>query len=336
MKDQDKEESGREGKLPSTRQRDGARLRRNVCRLALAVLLCGLDSEAATTATSDSGTSTTPGKMLKIVTRSEGGVTHLLVQNLEAAEVTGTIDLQLSNLKASTNLPFTATFPGKQTVEAFTLTPLDAGKPWHYSYTNHFTLGSKDAVHDDSYVYSLPYEAGAAYHVSQGYHGPFSHSGPDEYAIDWKMPMGTPVLAARDGVVVKSKDDSDRGGPDRKFETSANCILIQHPDGTLGIYAHLRKGGNLVKVGDKVKAGDLIGASGNTGFTSGPHLHFSVFKAKSGSERESLPVKFRTVNSSAITLLSGQTYQAAPNEAQQVNTAAHLPGASEEKKRAGG
>ena len=335
MRDHDKEELRRERKLPLTRQCDGVRLRRNVCRLALAALLCGLNSGAATSPASDSG-STTPGKMLKIVTRSEGGVTHLLVQNLEAAEVTGTIDLQLSNLKASTNLPYTATFPGKQTIEAFTLAPLDAGKPWHYSYTNHFTLGSKDAVHDDSYVYSLPYEVGAAYHVSQGYHGVFSHTGPDEYSIDWKMPVGTPVLAARDGVVVKSKDDSDSGGPDRKFENSANCILIQHPDGTLGIYAHLRKGGNMVKVGDKVKAGDLIGLSGNTGFTSGPHLHFSVFKAKSGSERESLPVKFRTVSAPAITLVGGQTYKAAPNEIQQVSATVPLRGTTGEKKHAGG
>src|SRR5581483_2370758 len=143
--------------------------------------------------------------------------------------------------------------------------------PWSYKFTDSFTLGSATARHDDSYVYSLPYAAGQVFLVSQGYGGSFSHTGPDMYSIDWKMPIGTPVHAARSGEVVKATDDSDIGGPSRKFEKCANCILIRHSDGTIGIYAHLQKGGNRVKVGDRITAGTLIGLSGNTGFTSGPH-----------------------------------------------------------------
>jgi murein DD-endopeptidase MepM/ murein hydrolase activator NlpD len=170
-------------------------------------------------------------------------------------------------------------------------------------------LGSNRAVHDDSYVYSLPYAPGQAFRVSQADDGPFSHSGPERHAIDWKMPEGTPVLAARSGVVVGTKDDSEAGGPDRSFENSANYVLIQHRDGTIGNYAHLLRHGVRVRLGQTVDTGAVIGLSGNTGFSSGPHLHFSVFKTRDGRERESIPIRFRT-EKGAATLVSGRVYAA--------------------------
>ena len=121
----------------------------------------------------------------------------------------------------------------------------------------------------------------------------------------------------------------------RKFQKCANFILIQHSDGTIGIYGHLKKGGNKVKVGDRVKAGDLIGLSGNTGFTNGPHLHFSVFKSKDGRERLSLPVKFQSTEHGAISLVSGESYTAGPVEGQQVKPPAPLVKVKPEKKRLG-
>ena len=91
----------------------------------------------------------------------------------------------------------------------------------------------------------------------------------------------------------------------------ANSILVQHADGTIGVYLHLQKGGNKVKVGDRVKAGEPIGLSGNTGFSSGPHLHFAVFTLKNGAERMTIPVKFRTAESEAVIPVSGHAYMAA-------------------------
>jgi murein DD-endopeptidase MepM/ murein hydrolase activator NlpD len=108
---------------------------------------------------------------------------------------------------------------------------------------------------------------------------------------------------------VKVKVDSNTGGPDRKFENCANYILIRHSDGTVANYAHLSKDGTRVKPGQVVEAGDLIGYSGNTGFTSGPHLHFSVFKTKSGKQRLSIPVKFQSANANCITLAEGKSYK---------------------------
>jgi len=270
-----------------------------VCGLALVSLI------ASRSAVADESTN----KLVRVVTKQEGESTRFFVQNLEATEVTATFELKLTNLKSSAGSSYTATYPANQMVEAFKVVPVNADKQWAYSYVNHFTIGSTSAVHDDSAVYFLPYEAGTECKVTQGYNGSYSHSGSDQYAIDWKMPCGTPIYAARRGMVVKVKVDSSSGGPDRKYENQANYILIRHSDGTVANYAHLSKNGSKVTPGDIVEAGDLIGYSGNTGFTSGPHLHFSVFKTKNGKQRLSIPVKFQTTSPQPITLAEGKTYK---------------------------
>lgn len=253
------------------------------------------------------------GKTLKITTKEEGDTINFLVENLDDTEVTATFTLEMKNLKCSQKLPYTCTLPAHKITEPFTLAPVKRGVTWNYSYTSQYTVGSSVAVHDDSYVYLLPFAPANAFRVSQGYNGTFSHSGPDQYAIDFKMPIGTPIHAAREGVVVKVKMDSALSGPNRKYQNDANYILIRHLDGTLANYAHLSKNGVVVKAGQEVKAGDLIGYSGNTGFTSGPHLHFSVFRTKSGSQRETIPVRFKTADAPAVTLVEGSSYKSIPN-----------------------
>jgi murein DD-endopeptidase MepM/ murein hydrolase activator NlpD len=251
---------------------------------------------------------------VKVTTKCEGGVTHFYVENKELCEVTMTFGLDISNLRGSVTFPYTATFsPGAMT-EAFTLTPSLSGAEWEYSYTNYFKLGSNWAKHDDSYVYQLPYAPGSKYKVTQGYNGSFSHKGSNQYAIDWQMPEGTPVYAARGGVVVKIKDDSSTGGPSIKYDPYNNYVLIRHDDGTLGHYCHLLKGGVCVKPGQLVEVGQQIALSGNTGFSSGAHLHFSVFKTKDGRERISIPTKFKTADAEATTLVEGRRYKSAEIE----------------------
>lgn len=272
-------------------------------------LICALALGSLTTTPRSAVADESTNKLVHVVTRQEGETTRFFVENLEATEVTATFDLKLTNLKASAGSCYTATYPPNQMIEAFTVAPINPDRQWSYSYVNHFTIGSTSAVHDDSVVYFLPYEAGTECKVTQGYNGSYSHSGADQYAIDWKMPCGTPIYAARRGMVVKVKVDSSTGGPDRKFENQANYILIRHSDGTVANYAHLSNGGSKVKPGDMVEPGDLIGYSGNTGFTSGPHLHFSVFKTKNGKQRQSIPVKFQTTSAQPITLVEGKTYK---------------------------
>jgi murein DD-endopeptidase MepM/ murein hydrolase activator NlpD len=245
---------------------------------------------------------------VKVSSRREGDVTRIFVQNFERSEVTMTFDFSLVNLKGDVNFPYTATFAPGETV-AFALSPKDPGRPWEFSYTNYYKLGSTLAVHDNS-LYSLPYAPGRAYKVTQAFGGSFSHRGSNKYAIDWKMPEGTTIYAARGGLVVKVKDDSDRGGGSLKYDRYNNYVLIRHDDGTLGHYCHLQKDGVKVIPGQVVRTGDTIALSGNTGFSSGPHLHFCVFKTVSGRERESIPVQFRNFTGEPTTLVEGRRYTA--------------------------
>ena len=90
----------------------------------------------------------------------------------------------------------------------------------------------------------------------------------DHKGIDFGSRMGTPVKAATAGTVIKA-NTGDNGG-------YGNLVTIKSQDGTETRYAHLSNIG--VKEGQQVKAGDIIGNSGNTGRSTGPHLHFEIIK----------------------------------------------------------
>jgi murein DD-endopeptidase MepM/ murein hydrolase activator NlpD len=249
-------------------------------------------------------------KLIKVSSQKKDGRTEFYLENLQHAEVTVTLEVDLKNLAATEKVPFTTTVPPKTKMPAFAVTPIEPKEDSSWSYTYYATWGALEVEHDDSYNYYLPYPAGGAYPVSQGFHGKYSHTGGDCFSIDFKMPEGSPVHAAREGVVVGTKDDSNIGGSSKKYEWDANYILIKHSDGTLGHYVHLQKDGVTVKVGDEVRAGQLIGRSGNTGHSTGPHLHFAVFKAQTGKQRETIPVKFRTTPLMAEVLSEGRSYKA--------------------------
>lgn len=262
---------------------------------------------------------------VKVTTERDGERTRLFVENNEYSEITMTLDMSLVNLKGNVNFPYTATFPAGKVTEAFILSPIKCGSKWEYAYTNYYKLGSNCARHDDACLYQLPYSPGARFKVTQGYNGKFSHTGSNQYAIDWQMPEGTLIRAARGGVIVRVKDDSDRGGPSMDYDRFNNYILIRHSDGTLGHYCHLQKGGCLVKAGQTVAAGEFIAHSGNTGFSSGPHLHFCVFKTADGRNRLSLPVKFKTFEEKGITLLAGCAYRAPEMQSANARLSAAAP-----------
>jgi energy-coupling factor transporter transmembrane protein EcfT len=122
--------------------------------------------------------------------------------------------------------------------------------------------------------YRLPWKSGVKRFVAQGNRSFISHRGLHLIAWDFVMPVGTPVLAAREGIVVHVEVDHDGIG------LLANYIVIEHGDGIRTAYAHLKKDGALVKEGDQVKQGQSIGLSGIVGQTLFPHLHFSVTSDK--------------------------------------------------------
>ena len=125
-------------------------------------------------------------------------------------------------------------------------------------------------------MYSLPFESDKSHLIVQGYFGVFSHK--ERAALDFKMKRGTNILAVRDGIVTRVKEDGSKGGWNKKYRSQGNNIVIQHSDNSRSGYWHLQKDGALVKVGDTVRQGQIIGLSGKTGYAALPHLHFIVWK----------------------------------------------------------
>lgn len=124
--------------------------------------------------------------------------------------------------------------------------------------------------------------------IGQGFNGSSHRDWPEDkedfsYSVDFYLPEGTELIAAKAGTVVSVKDDGKENYPGRDlklgeiYRNHMNEIEIQHTDGSFAAYAHLLHNGAKVKVGDVVVQGQIIALSGNTGWSSDPHLDFSVY-----------------------------------------------------------
>ncbi|MCK9344702.1 MAG: peptidoglycan DD-metalloendopeptidase family protein [Candidatus Pacebacteria bacterium] len=121
---------------------------------------------------------------------------------------------------------------------------------------------SKLPVYSGYYTHPVP-----AGHKTQGVHG--------NNGVDYGAPIGTPVYAAASGVVIVS---NFRTLSNPWFSGYGNYIIIEHPNGTKTLYGHLSS--VFTPVGARVDKGQMIGEVGNTGKSTGPHLHFEVRGAK--------------------------------------------------------
>jgi murein DD-endopeptidase MepM/ murein hydrolase activator NlpD len=155
-------------------------------------------------------------------------------------------------------------------------------------------LGRVDADHDDAYLYRLPYAGDVSFPIIQGYDAKLSHQGAERFTLDFGMPVGTPVHAARNGVVVLVEDSHDVGCPREECGRLANFVVVLHSDGTTGEYFHLERGSVSARVGEHVARGQQLGRSGNTGYTTAPHLHFGVYRTGRDRSTQSLAVRFQT------------------------------------------
>jgi len=179
------------------------------------------------------------------------------------------------------------------TVDALSLSPVDPAAPLAINYRFGYVFGDPLAVHRAAQPYRPPFGAAAAYRVSQAFPDRITHNTPDSFhAVDIAMPEQTGVFAARGGIVVSAAYSHFRGGADRSaYGAKANHVRILHNDGTFGLYAHLSWDSIRVRVGQRVRRGEYIADSGNTGFSTGPHLHFAVLR-NAGMRLESVPLTF--------------------------------------------
>jgi len=158
----------------------------------------------------------------------------------------------------------------------------------------------------------LPYPVGESYLVSQSYCNPRGGH-RNRIAVDFAMPMGAQITAARGGRIVEVIEHF-RDGDLRRGHN--NRVLIRHDDGTVAWYAHLQQDSVCVSVGDEVVAGQAIARCGNTGNTGDlPHLHFEVFQQRAYVYEDAIPVAFRNAGGPLDAnggLIAGQTYEALP------------------------
>jgi hypothetical protein len=187
------------------------------------------------------------------------------------------------------------------------------GRREFYRYLDfHAQFGDPNAT-PDRYVYAIPFQAGGAHRIIQGMGGSFSHTGSNQHAVDFECPEGTPVVAARDGVVVALNAAATGHGTTNEWTSYAltNFVLVAHADGTIGQYMHLAPDGVDVHAGARVKRGQVLGRSGNTGYSTTPHLHFQVMTAAAdGLGAVSFPFELLMAPRLAEKPIEGHQYRA--------------------------
>jgi len=149
-----------------------------------------------------------------------------------------------------------------------------------------------DPPHKADDQFHLPFDRWINWIVGQGISGAYSHTGRDEFSLDFAMPEGTPILAARRGTVARVVDGFTRCCLPLERALEANLVIVLHPNDTFATYAHLRPG-IPVKEGQQIRAGELLGYSGSTGYAVMPHLHFAVSIRDASKQPQTIPIRFR-------------------------------------------
>lgn len=245
---------------------------------------------------------------IRFYSESVNRVFYIYSDNDEAMPISSKFTFKTTNLRNSLeNNSIIVIPPHAKKFLIATLKPIQANAANKVEYSNTFNFGNVlQESYDADYIYSLPFETGKTHLVFQGYNGKFSHQ--NEFSLDLDLKLGENVLAAREGTVVDVVNTNTQSCPNISCAKYNNNILIMHSDGTFGVYAHLKYGGTVVKKGDVVEKGQLIGYSGNTGFSSGPHLHFAVFINRIDGSRTFIKTQFKTSKSEATLLEEGKNY----------------------------
>lgn len=238
----------------------------------------------------------------KIYYEQEGELFSFLADNNELFPVTIIFTFDIANMHSSSGLKFTKVLPAQSSKTKITvLKPMDISRKFSYSFKTRSLRGDINLVADETYVYDLPYKKGSTYMIFQGYNGAATHTNLN--ALDFSLRPGDEVCASRAGTVVQVVEHNDRHCLKPECADYNNLVIILHEDGTFADYSHLKKNGAVVEEGDQVEAGQVIAYSGNTGYASGPHLHFSVFVPDVDEGMRTLKTKFKTGDGSAAEFL---------------------------------
>lgn len=215
----------------------------------------------------------------------------LYADNPELYPVSMTMSLELTNLSFSEHEKKIYVIPPAK--QRFKIGELTRGRNGATKFRYNYRTTQGDVTvsnYDTGYVYDLPFQKGKSFKLFQGYNGSFSHR--QENALDFSMPEGTEVLAAREGTVVAIVQHNTESCLKEECKKYNNYITVMHPDGTFGHYVHIKYNGAKAKLGDVVKKGDVIAYSGNVGWSSGPHLHFVCFLGRF-EKRLALATRFK-------------------------------------------
>jgi len=233
---------------------------------------------------------TNPVRVISIKTKNGF---DLYVENNSFSDVTiKVVATKIVNLSPSVSLPYVKSYPPRSRNKILNFSIINPAKRSLFRTQYRSVLGRLDARYDATYLYALPYQRGKAYMLTQGFNGKYTHKGKASYALDFKMPIGTHIHAMREGVVVGLESKNTEHGFDPKYASKANYIVIQHDDGSMAMYGHLNTNGVRVGLGEKVYKHQFIGFSGNTGYSSGPHLHVHINTLKS-FKKGATSVRFR-------------------------------------------
>lgn len=250
------------------------------------------------------------GGVIVYATENKGNI-DFYIENLFLMHVSTTLFIKnIQGYEVKVSLPYKLVLESKQKVKALTLYNVDKKKHvGNFSSHISWSKGSVDARVDKDFIYALPFHN--QQRVSQGFNGKTSHKGNAKYAVDFAMDIGTPIYAARSGKVVEVIQRHNKHGMSLAMRQYANYVIIEHSDKTLGRYFHLKQNSVKVKLGDMIKKGELLALSGNTGRTSGPHLHFVVTKAESVNDNYksmSVPIKFLCSEGIVDNPINGKMY----------------------------
>ncbi len=201
-----------------------------------------------------------------------------------------------NNMRVSAAKPHEWIVPGQTEQVLTTLEKRNINKGWSYQWNGQMALGMPiDRTQYQPEPLALPFRGGP-FGVSQAFHGAASHDRhvQSHYAVDIVMPKGTPILASRAGVVMDVERDFTRSGWSDSYADEANFVRLLHADGAMTVYAHLDPDSIPVGIGQPVVQGELIGHSGTTGYSTGPHLHFAL-QINAGKALVSIPFTFEKV-----------------------------------------